>query len=243
MKRVAIIQARMGSARLPGKILEDIGGRSMVERVVARVRASEVIDEVIVATTTRPEDDAVVTAAKKAEVGSFRGSSDDVLARFAAAALDASADLVIRITADCPLLDPVVVAHVVRALEADPPCDYASNVLERTYPRGLDVEALYGDALARAARLARSAQAREHVTWFVYGERPDLWTLRSVTDETDNSDLRWTVDTQEDLQLVRRLYQDLGLGDRDVGHRAVVAHVRAHPELVAANQHVRQRVP
>jgi spore coat polysaccharide biosynthesis protein SpsF len=243
MKRVAIVQARMGSSRLPGKILEDIAGRSMLERVVARVRTSEVIDELVIATTTQPEDEVIVTIARTLGVRSYRGSSEDVLGRFAAAADDLSADIVVRITADCPLIDPAVVGRVVRGLEQEPPCDYASNVLERTYPRGLDAEGLYGDVLARTARLARSPQAREHVTWFIYGERPDLWTLRSVTDDINNSDLRWTVDTPGDLELVRRLYRELDLGDDNSDYRPVVAYVRAHPELAVANQHVRQRVP
>lgn len=240
MKRVAIIQARMGSTRLPGKVLADIAGRPMLARVVERVRTCADIDDVVIATTERSDDDPVAGLAGELSVQCHRGSTDDVLSRYVGAARASNADVIVRVTADCPLLDPGVVGRVVRALLEDPPCDYAANVLERTYPRGLDAEAFHADVLERTDRLARSRRSREHVTYFIYGERSDLWLLRSVVGPDDASDLRWTVDTEDDLRLARTLYRELDLGTQPLDHRAVVAHVRAHPALGAMNAHVTQ---
>ena len=144
--------------------------------------------------------------------------------RYVGASREAGAEVVVRLTADCPLLDPSVVDRVVAALEPD--VDYASNVMVRTYPVGLDVEAMLLDVLYRVDRLGRSAEAREHVTWFVRSERPDLFILRSVVDDDDNSDLRWTVDTEDDLAVVRRLYRELKLAERTPSYREIAAHAR-----------------
>jgi spore coat polysaccharide biosynthesis protein SpsF len=169
-----------------------------------------------------------------------RGSEHDVLARYAGAAREAAADVVVRVTADCPLIDPGETDVVIAALEHER-CDYASNTLERVLPRGLDTEALWCDVLERTHRLATSAAAREHVTWFVHSERPDLFVLHSVRRPYDAADLRWTVDTPRDLALVRRLYDDLGLAERPVLLSDVIEHIRAHPELAAMNAAVAQK--
>ena len=238
MRRVAIIQARIGSQRLPGKVLMDISGRSMLAHVINRVSGCETIDAVIVATSDRTQDDAVAAAAHSEGVVVVRGSESDVLSRYALAARSVEADVVVRVTADCPLLDPTVVDRVVRALDVD--VDYAANVIERSYPRGLDVEAMHGDVVARMNRMARSAAAREHVTRLIW-EQPDRFVTRSVVDDLcDNSDLRWTVDTEADLALVRRLYRDLGLSPHRCDYSDVVRHVRENPSLVWINGHVRQ---
>ncbi|MBL8609095.1 MAG: NTP transferase domain-containing protein [Myxococcales bacterium] len=244
MRRVAIIQARTGSSRLPRKVLADVAGAPMLRRVIDRARRARRIDDVVVATTTEGADDAVAELARAAGVGCFRGSETDVLGRYAAAAREARADLVVRLTADCPLVDPAVIDRVVSALERDPSSDYASTELPTpTFPRGLDVEALFADVLFRVERMATSRPAREHVTWFIYGEAPALFRARGVSDSEDNSDLRWTVDTEADLALVRALYAALDLDARPVPHGAIVAHVRSHASLAAINAHVRQRDP
>ena len=145
--------------------------------------------------------------------------------------------MVVRITADCPLIDPEVSDRVIDALTLRlEPADYASNVLRRTYPVGLDTEALWRDTLDRVARHARSAPAREHVTPYIYAERPELFVLRSVTDETDASDLRWTVDHAADLELVRRMYEDLGLAERLVPYGEMLRYARAHQAESAAGR-------
>lgn len=237
MRRVAVIQARMTSTRLPGKVLMDLAGRPMLARQLARVKRCRGVDDIVVATTTNAADDAVVATARAEGVRWFRGSEADVLGRYAGAAREARADVVVRLTADCPLIDPEVSDRVIDALTAKPEAfDYASNVLRRTYPQGLDTEALWTDCLERTARQARSEHAREHVTPYIYAERPDLFLLCSVTDETDASDLRWTVDRLEDLQLVRRMYDDLGLAERLVPYREMLHYARTRATACAAGR-------
>ncbi len=242
MHRVVIVQARMTSARLPGKVLMDLEGRPLLERELERLQRCERADEIVLAVTTNDDDDGLVALADRLGVRWFRGSEHDVLARYLGAAREASADLVVRVTADCPLIDPGETDAVIGALEARR-VDYASNTLERTLPRGLDTEALWRDVLERTARLATSRPAREHVTWFCHSERPDLYALHAVRRPYDAADLRWTVDTLEDLAVVRRLYADLGLADAPVPVADVIAHVRANPQIAAINAVVQQKDP
>jgi spore coat polysaccharide biosynthesis protein SpsF len=225
VRTVAILQARTTSARLPGKVLMDVAGAPLLAQELRRLLRAGRLDEVVVATTTNESDDPVVDLARREGVRWFRGDERDVLSRYVGAAAEARAEAVVRVTADCPLLDPDVVDRVVSAL--GPAVDYASNVVERTFPVGLDAEALHHDVLLRVDRLAHSDSAREHVTWFVLEERPDLFAIASVTDDEDNSDLRWTVDHAEDLDVVRRLYAELDLAETPRAYREVVAHVRA----------------
>jgi spore coat polysaccharide biosynthesis protein SpsF len=244
MKRVIVVQARMGSTRLPGKVLLDLEGRPLLERQIERLERCRRADEIVLAVTTEAADEPLVALARRLGLRCHRGSEDDVLARYAGAARAAEADLVVRITSDCPLIDPDETDAVIEALERRrATCDYASNRLVPQLPRGLDTEALWRDVLERTDRLATSAPAREHVTWFCYAERPELFALHSVERPFDDHDLRWTVDTEEDLALVRRLYAELGLADRPLPLADVIAHVRAHPELAAINAGVRQKDP
>ena len=238
MRVVAIVQARMGSTRLPGKVLAELGGLTMLAQVVCRLREARLITEIVVATSTTADDDAVVREAGRLGAGVHRGSQTDVLARFVGAARSYRADTIVRVTADCPLLDAAVVDLVVSAL--GDAVDYASNTHERSYPRGLDVEALHRDTLERLARLATSAAAREHVTAFVM-ESPELFRIAQLRAEHDDSDLRWTVDTADDLAMMRTLYAELDLAAAMRPYREVVAAVRARPELAAANAHVVQK--
>lgn len=237
-RTVAIIQARMGSTRLPGKVLAELGGATMLAEVVRRLRAARRVDEVVVATSTGDDDDAVAREASRLDTGMHRGSPADVLGRFVGAARAYRADAIVRITADCPLLDPGVVDQVIDALTDE--VDYASNTHDRSFPRGLDAEALHRDTLDRIARLGSSPAAREHVTAFVM-EQPALFRIAQVGAERDDSDLRWTVDTADDLAMVRGLYAELDLGAAVRPYREVVAAVRARPELAAGNAHVRQK--
>lgn len=235
---VAIIQARMGSSRLPGKVLAELGGTTMLAQVVRRVRDARRITETVVATSTAPDDDAVVREAGRLGAGVHRGSQSDVLARFVGAARSYRADVIVRLTADCPLLDACVIDQVVGALDAT--VDYASNTHDRRFPRGLDAEALHRDTLERVGRLGASPSAREHVTAFIM-EAPELFRIAQVGAERDDSDLRWTVDTPDDLAMVRALYRELELATVARPYREVVAAVRARPELAAANAHVVQK--
>src|SRR5688500_991575 len=175
MRCVGIVQARAASTRLPGKVLMDVGGQAMLTQVVRRLGRARRLDDIVIATTELSSDDAVAELARQLQVGVFRGSEQDVLSRYAGAATQSRADVIVRVTADCPLLDPAIVDAVIEALvDATEPVDYASNVIDRTYPRGLDVEAFFRDVLDRVNRLARSAAAREHVTHFILREHAAL---------------------------------------------------------------------
>jgi spore coat polysaccharide biosynthesis protein SpsF len=229
----------MGSTRLPGKVLIDLAGKPMLAQQIRRLREMKTADDLMVATTTHATDDPIVALARYLDVPCYRGPEDDVLARYVQAARAAAADVVVRVTADCPLIDPHEADRVVQALEgADYGADYAVNT---RYPRGLDTEALYIDVLCRVDRLAHSAIAREHVTWLIHRERPELFLQHCVADGDNNADLRWTVDTPQDLAMVRRLYDDLDLGRAIRPYREVLAYVRAHPEISALNTAVTQK--
>lgn len=242
MKVVAIVQARMTSTRLPGKVLEELAGASMLARVIERVRRASSIGEIVIATTTNATDDSLASAAMALGVHVTRGDEHDVLSRYQLAALEAAAAVVVRITSDCPLVDPVVIDRcVARVLDTADPVDYASNTIERTYPRGLDVEAFHRDTLERMVRLATSRSAREHVTYFLHRERPDLFVVAHVRDTADNSDLRWTVDTPEDLAMVREIYGRAQLAKVWVPYEGVVALVRNDPTLQAINAGIEQK--
>lgn len=234
---VAIVQARMGSTRLPGKVLAELAGQTMLATVVARIRRARSIDAVVVATSVLPTDDAIVRECDRIAVPVVRGSADDVLARYARAARAHAARVVVRITSDCPLVDPGVIDDVVAALGDH--VDYASNTIERSFPRGLDVEALHADTLFRIDRLARSAAAREHVTALVM-EQPTLFRVNQVRAAESHADLRWTVDTPEDLALIRTLYARWPLVAWQP-YLELARAVRDLPELATANAHVVQK--
>jgi len=235
---VLLVQARMGSSRLPGKVLADLAGDTMLARVVERLRRATRIDATVIATSTEAVDDAVVREAERLGCGVHRGPVDDVLERYLGAARVHEAGVVVRVTSDCPLLDARVVDDAVAALGRA--VDYASITHVRSFPRGLDVEALHRDTLERIARLGTSSTAREHVTAFVM-ERPELFCVRHVRAESDDSDLRWTVDTPEDLALVRTLYATFDLGAAPLPYEQLVAEMRARPSLARVNAHVVQK--
>jgi spore coat polysaccharide biosynthesis protein SpsF len=204
LKVHAIIQARTGSTRLPGKVLADIDGRPMLWHVVERTRSAETLDDVIVATTTETADDAIVAFCRVHNVHCFRGSEMDVLDRYYCAAREYNSQAVVRITSDCPLIDPEIIDKTVRAFLMEQP-DYASNCVVRTYPRGLDTEVISFQALRSAWRDARQGYQRTHVTPYIY-ENPGRFRTLSVTGGLDWSAHRWTVDTPEDLEFVRAIY-------------------------------------
>jgi spore coat polysaccharide biosynthesis protein SpsF len=236
MRVVGIIQARMGSTRLPGKVLRPLAGEPMLARCVSRLLHARTLDEVVVATTTGPEDDAIVDECRARGWAWFRGDCDDVLDRYYRAARQFYADVVVRVTSDCPLLGPWLVDDVVRALDG---ADLASNVIPRhTWPRGLDAEAVRMDALERAWREDHDPATREHVTLYIK-RHPELFRLVAVNNDEDLSEMRWTVDTPEDYAFATRVYEHFG-HDRFSWHE-VLALVRAHPEIEALNRHVAQK--
>lgn len=226
VKAACIVQARMGSTRLRGKVLSDLDGQPLLARLVNRLRRCQLIDDVVIATTRNTEDDAIIDLARRLDSRWHRGSASDVLARYVGAARESGADLIVRVTADCPLLDPAVADRVVAAIARHTEgCDYASNVVHRSFPRGLDVEAFWSDTLDRMDRLAVTPAAREHVTTYLRWERPELFLTADVIADMDHSDLRWTVDTIDDLCHVQMLWREFDVAT--LGYRELAAAIRA----------------
>ncbi len=230
----------MGSSRLPGKVLMDLAGETVLERVVHRVQRCRNVDEVVVATSVSVDDDKIVATCKQVDVPVFRGSESDVLDRFLMTADAHHADICVRITADCPLIDPGVSDEIILRFEqANPSVDYASNKIPQSYPRGLDTEVFTFDALERAWKEANQPYERAHVTIYLY-EHPDQFKLLSVTSKVDRADWRWTVDTPEDFEFIRQIYQRFE-GNDHFGWQDVIALLEREPTLCDINRHVRQK--
>jgi len=234
---VAVVQARTGSTRLPGKVLLPLAGRSVLGWVLRAAQAADGVDEVVVATSTLPGDDAVAEAAGSAGVRVVRGSESDVVSRFRLAAEVMEADAVVRLTADCPLLDPGLIGLVAAAWRTDQRYEYVATTLVRTLPRGLDVELVTTAALRRLDAEA-IGHDRVHVTSALYAPGSVAPRLGLVV-QPDASDLRVTVDTGEDLDAVRALVAELG--DRAPAWRQVVDLLRNRPDIAARNAGVRQK--
>lgn len=206
-RTVAIVQARLGSSRLPGKTLAIIEGQPLLAWILTRVQASKTIDELILATTTEPEDNVLLQFAQSFGIRAYAGSRDDVLDRFYQAAKFAHADFIVRITADDPFKDPDIIDLVVSRLHAAD-ADYASNAMTPSYPEGLDVEVFSFESLKRAWHDALLASEREHVTPYIWKNRK-LFRLVDVRNPIDLSHLRWTLDYEEDLTFAREIYARL----------------------------------
>ena len=238
MVTVAIIQARMGSSRLPGKVLERFGGKTALDHCVERTRACPAIDEVIVATTTAPQDDVLVETCRARGWRWSRGSENDVLDRYYQAAAEVKPAHVVRITSDCPLNDPAVISALIQRYLATG-ADYASTSYPRaTFPLGISAEIVRYEALARAWREDQNPAWREHVTPYVY-RHPELFRLEGLAAEADYSHHRWTLDTPEDARLIRTLFDHFG--DRPFGWRDALAAVEARPDWQAINAAIVQK--
>lgn len=241
MRVVAIIQARMGSTRLPGKVLKDIAGKTMLARVIERVQLVQGLDEIVVATTWDSKDDLVVTESRQLGIATYRGSEHDVLDRYYQAAKTYQADVVVRITSDCPLIDPKVISKVLTNFHSSH-ADYASNFIERTYPRGLEAEAMSFSALMRAWSEATRDYERTHVTPYIY-LNPEQFVLESVVSDLGArfSSLRWTLDTAEDLEFVRQVYTKFD-GAPPLSWSELAAELVKYPDLLQINAHVQQKL-
>lgn len=235
-KTVAIIQARMSSSRLPGKVLKEAGGRPLLSRMVERVRRAQLVNETLVATTVDSSDDTIVQFCEAEKIAYFRGDLMDVLDRYYQAALAHHADIVVRLTGDCPLIDPDLVDETIRALltqNADFACNRLPPPLTRTYPIGLDVEVCTFQALAHAWREAKEKHEREHVMPYLY-EVPGRFKLVKIDYPQDYGHLRWTVDTPQDLEFVRAVYAKLD-NRNDFTWLDVLQVVKSNPELEEIN--------
>ncbi|MBI4762218.1 MAG: cytidylyltransferase domain-containing protein [Chloroflexota bacterium] len=250
---IAIIQGRMSSSRLPGKILADIAGQPMLQRVFIRTSRAASVSQTIFATTTDPSDDPVAEYCDFSGIPFTRGSLYDVLDRYYQTAKQAKAEVVVRITADCPVIDPELIDDVVNVvINAQPSVDFAANRLpppwKRTYPIGLDTEVCTFAALERAWREAKEPHHREHVMPYFYegvelttvnrqlqtGTSPRGFNIALLHHTTDFGDYRWTVDTPEDLEFMRQVYSHFD-GRDDFTWREVLELVHDNPELMKIN--------
>ena len=234
MKMIVILQARLGSTRLPAKVIADLSGKPLLARVVERAIRIPGVDQVVLATTRLPEDRKLIAMAKEWDLPTYSGSTEDVLDRYYQAARTFAADVIVRVTADCPLLDPEVSGRVVaRFRQGD--VDYSSNVNPPTFPDGLDTEVFSHDALERAWTEARLQSEREHVTPYIRNH-PDRFRLANVKNDIDLSAHRWTVDEPSDLVLVRRIYERLsGAAGEPFGMADVLTLLERQPDLREVN--------
>ena len=239
MTTLIIVQARMTSTRLPGKVLLPLAGEPMLTRLVERLRRVQRADGIVIATTTNATDDPIAALCSQLGMPCHRGSEHDVLSRYADAARLHGADTVVRITSDCPLIDPSLIDQVI-AVHEEGDSDYVSNMLPPTWPYGMAVEVFSAAALAQAHAEATQAAEREHVTPFLYWH-PERYRLRNVASPVDLSQHSWSVDTPEDYALVGRLFDHLMPTHPHFTQADVLALLDQHPDWIALNQHIQQK--
>ncbi len=238
MCTAVIIQARMGSTRLPGKALRDIAGKTMLARVVEHVQLASLVDQIIVATTTEPADQAIVAECERLGIACFRGSEDDVLDRYYQAAKNFDVDTIVRITSDCPLIEPSVIDQVIKTFHQTK-ADYVSNTVSRTFPRGLDTEVFKFSVLEQVWQTAVEPYQRTHVTPYIY-QNPDLFQLAEVVSNINYGQHRWTVDTLADWQLVEAIYEHFA-PQTDFDWHDIVHLLEQQPQLQTINADIEQK--
>jgi len=229
--------------RLPGKVLRSLCGKTVLQHVIERVGMADRVNRIVVATTNQPIDNAIEDQARQCGAAIYRGSENDVLDRYYQAATCNKADAIVRITSDCPLLDPALLNTMICRFilaQSDPrPVDYLSNTMTRTFPRGFDVEIFRSDALAKAWRDATAPEEREHVTPFFY-RHPEKFRLVNHVSSSDRSRYRVTLDTEADWQMIERVMMEIGIGARLISGQELLNFLDRHPEIVAINADVEQ---
>ena len=241
MTTAAIIQARMGSTRLPAKVMKEIKGKTVLSHVIERVRQSKMLDDIIIATTTLDRDDLIENEAIKCGAKVFRGSEDDVLSRYYYTAKENNIDVVVRITSDCPLIDPHVVDEITNFYLAgnyDLVTNAGSDLSQRTYPRGLDTEIFSFAALEEAFINGRAKYQREHVTPYIYENSNKMYYYKNVIDYSRH---RWTLDTEEDFELINKIYEKLYKGCHDFYLNDIIELFNREPDLFEINAHIEQK--
>ena len=234
MKVIAIVQARMGSSRLPGKVLADICGKPLLRRVLDRlIPVSSSIDKLIVAITSEHQDDILEDWLIQENIDFIRGSTNDVLDRFVQAASPYNPDIVVRVTADDPFKDPVIVHQLIQKLKDDPSIDYASNTIIPSWPEGVDIEVLRYKILVQAHHEAVLKSDREHVTSFIIN-RPNRFKLFNLLSDRDLSRWRWTVDKPADLEFARLVYSKLR-HQESFSYNDVVECIEDNPSMLEIN--------
>jgi len=235
-KIVAIIQARMGSTRLPGKVLKEISGKPLVWHVIKRVKKAKLINQIVLATTNKKEDLSLIKIASEIGVESYAGSEEDVLDRYFQAATKYKADVVVRITADCPLIDPEVIDKVIKSFLTDN-FDYVSNTINCTYPDGLDVEVFSYESLKKSWTDAKLLSEREHVTPYIINHK-EIFKIGNVENDEDLSSLRWTVDEERDLEFVNEVYKNL-YNEREIfSMKDILELLKEKQELIEINSKI-----
>ena len=237
MRPVAIIQARMGSTRLPGKVMKKLAGVPVIKQVFSRVCMIEGLSGVLVATSTLDKDDPLAEYCASEEIPLFRGSEDDVLDRYVQAARQVDADVVMRITADCPFIDPRVSTKVLELMLANPACDYANNVTPVTFPNGLDTEVVRRSTLEQLWEQCDEPEDREHVLYYIR-KHPEAFTTMAVNSPVDHSTHRWTLDRPEDFEMLTQLARTLT--DRGLFgyHEEILQVLDEHPDIREINAHL-----
>lgn len=230
-KTLCIIQARMGATRLPGKVLMKVMQKPLLAYEVERVKRAKKIDTIVIATTTNNEDDAIEEFAKSVGVKCFRGSEEDVLDRYYQCSLQyEDYESIVRITGDCPLIDPKIIDEVVAFYESEG-TDYASNILEETYPDGMDVEVFTNKALHQSAKKTKLSSEREHVT--LYMKNSDTFSKSSFSSEIDYSNYRLTVDERVDFKVISYLLEKCG---NEASMEDYIEELKESPEIANLNQ-------
>ena len=238
---VLIVQARMRSVRFPGKVLQKIMDKPLLGYLLERLKRVTGAHEIVVATTTNKADQEILTVAEDYDVSVFRGNEENVLDRYLQAARQHHADVVVRVTADCPLIDSQIIDKVISAFyQQNRPYDYVSNILERTYPRGMDVEVFSFQALEQASNHAQKDHEKEHVTPYIY-RHPQTFRLLNVSQDEDQSRFRLCVDTKEDFHLIELLLKELYPTQPHFDLQSIIKVLKQHPQWVKVNQHIEQK--
>ena len=238
MRKLIIVQARMTSTRLPGKVMKIVCGKPLLEHLINRLKRVKCADQIVIATTVNETEDIIVELCKKLDISYYRGSEEDVLGRYYEAAVEYGGDVIIRITSDCPVIDPDVVSYLIdfymRNLKK---YDYVTNTLKRTYPRGMDAEIVSFKALKEAHFNAYDPLDREHVTPFIRN-RPTQYHLHNIKYSSDLSRYRLTVDTSEDMELIRRIFESLYYQNPLFSLNDMLDQMERTPEWETINTHV-----
>jgi spore coat polysaccharide biosynthesis protein SpsF len=241
VKTGVIIQTRMGSSRLRGKVMLNICENTVMGHVIDRMKQCKELDEIIIATTESPQDDIIIEEAKRHGVKWFRGSEDNVLSRYYYAAVENNLDVIARVTSDCPLIDPFVTDKIIRCYidnDYDLVTNAGADLKKRTFPRGLDVEVFSINSLSNAFKNAVESYQREHVTPYLYENCEKIFYYKN---DIDYSKYRWTLDTDDDLKLIEAVYAYLYNGQHNFYLNDIISLMEGHPEIAQINADVKQK--
>lgn len=241
MNKIAIIEARMSSTRLPGKVLRQIIGRPMLALLIERLQGAQQLDSIVVATTVNPSDDPIETLTRKLGIGCFRGSEEDVLIRVWQAANAFGAEVIVEITGDCPLIEAAKVDEMLSSFMTMS-IDFMANRLDGSYPDGLGLRIFKKEVLQKIDQLTKDPVDREHVTLYVW-EHPELFFIHHFNNSLNPKywDLRLTVDTLEDFDFISKIFEELYQANRNFGLPEIIGLLERKPELLDINRHITEK--